>query len=53
MPRTSSARASDLEEEAIERLLQPGEDDLGSFRHGDVMDILGQHLAGEIGDSDP
>ena len=39
------AGAPGLEEQAIERLLEPGEHDLGAVGDGDVVDILGQHLA--------
>ena len=42
-----------LSRRSLEGLLQPREHDVGAFGDGDVLGVLGQHAAGQVGDRHP
>ena len=47
-----AALALGLAQQAVERLLEPGEHDLGPLGDRDVLARLGQHVAGQVGHRD-
>ena len=52
-PRRSPMSRPARRRRSVEGPLQPREDDVGALGDGDVLGVLGQHPAGQVGDRDP